>query len=239
LSGNCIVCAAIAGSQVRRGGKARALAALGEAELPIPPWIVLTSAAFQDSLTAAQRLALESAKDADQIRAVIESVKPSAGVCAELDEALTELCPHGQLVAIRSSASDEDETDHSFPGQLDRFLFSLGGGGGEKVGAVWRSGFSERIIAYRREHGLGLVPRPPAVLIQRMVHADVSGVAFGADPVTGRRGIVVVGALFGLGTALVSGECDARTYHLDRQGRIVQRTITAKPRAHRHGSATD
>ena len=62
----------------------------------------------------------------------------------------------------------------------------------ETFAAVWRSGFSERIVAYRREHGLTLTPRAPAVLVQRMVAADTAGVAFGADPVGGRRDVAVV-----------------------------------------------
>jgi phosphohistidine swiveling domain-containing protein len=134
---------------------------------------------------------------------------------------------------VRSSASDEDSAQHSFAGQLDSFLFVRPEDVPEKVAAVWRSGFSERILAYRRENGLPLLPQPPAVLVQRMVNAEVSGVAFGADPVTGRRGIAVVSALYGLGTALVSGECDADAYHVDREGHILGREIANKRTAHR------
>src|SRR5262249_57330662 len=111
----------------------------------------------------------------------------AAEVLRELLPALEELCADGATVAVRSSASDEDGAQHSFAGQLDSFLFVRKEDVAEKVAAVWRSGFSERIVAYRREHGLPLTPRPPAVLVQRMVNADVAGVAFGADPVSGRR----------------------------------------------------
>src|SRR5207302_1791211 len=138
-----------------------------------------------------------------------------------------------ELVAVRSSASDEDGVQHSFAGQLDSFLFVPAAEVPEKIAAVWRSGFSDRIVAYRREHSLCLVPRAPAVLIQRMVRADVSGVAFGADPVTGRRGVAVIGAVFGLGTALVSGACDADTYHVDRDNHIITRAVADKRIAHR------
>src|SRR5206468_2930258 len=103
----------------------------------------------------------------------------------------------------------------------------------ERVAAVWRSGFSDRILAYRREHGLAPAPRPPAVLVQRLVRADVSGVAFGADPVSGRRGVAVVAAIYGLGTALVSGACDADTFHVDRAGAVVKRVVADKRTAHR------
>jgi pyruvate,water dikinase len=224
------------------GGKARALAGLRDVELPIPPWFVLCPDAFYASLSGVQPETLQSieqgAREESDIRKLLENVQPSLDVQAELQAALAELCPGGELVAVRSSASDEDGAQHSFAGQLDSFLFVAANEVPDKVAAVWRSGFNERIMAYRREHGLSPVPRPPAVLIQRMVQADVSGVAFGADPVSGRRAVAVVGALYGLGTGLVSGECDADTYHVDRESRICLRTIADKRVAHRAAAGT-
>src|SRR5690242_12155651 len=165
------------------GGKARALADLREADLPIPSWIVLSPDAFSVSLSAIQREAfqkMEQARENPEVRDLLEGLKPSRDVETELQAALAELCPRGEFVAVRSSASDEDGAQHSFAGQLDSFLFVAAEDVREKVAAVWRSGFNERIMAYRREHGLlPQMPRPPAVLIQRMVQADVSGVAFG------------------------------------------------------------
>jgi pyruvate,water dikinase len=220
--------------QAPLGGKARALAALRQADLPIPPWIALRPEAFHASLTPEQHQGLQAARDGADVRDLVEHLQPCPAVEAELTAALTELCPNGQLVAVRSSASDEDGAEHSFAGQLDSFLFVSAVEVPDRVAAVWRSGFSERIVAYRREHGLSLVPRAPAVLVQRMVQADMAGVAFGADPVGGRRGVAVVSAVYGLGTALVSGECDADTYHVNRNGEIIQRAIANKRVAHRH-----
>jgi pyruvate,water dikinase len=196
------------------GGKARALAALRDAGLPIPPWF----AVLPDACDPARP-------------------EPSPELLAELTAAVAELCPGGEPVAVRSSASDEDGAQHSFAGQLDSFLFVGPGDVPGKVAAVWRSGFGERVRAYRREHGLDPTPRPPAVLVQRMVAADVSGVAFGADPVSGRRGVAVVAAVYGLGTALVSGDADADTWHVGRDGHNLECKIAAKRVA--HGPAPD
>lgn len=220
------------------GGKARALAALRDADLPIPGWIVLTPDAFHSSLTSDQKQSLESTIAGPAMREVVTQIRPAEEIRSELSEALRWLCPGGELVAVRSSASDEDGAQHSFAGQLDSFLFVPPADVLQKAAEVWQSGFSDRILAYRCEHGLSPAPRAPAVLIQRMVAADVSGVAFGADPVTGRRGVAVVGAVFGLGTALVSGECDADTLHVDRDGRIIHRAIAAKKIAHRAAPGT-
>jgi phosphohistidine swiveling domain-containing protein len=207
------------------GGKARALAALRAADLPIPPWFVVPPAAFDASLPP------EQPRDPT----ALADLQPSLAVQLELKQALAELCPHGQAVAVRSSASDEDGPQHSFAGQLESFLFVPPGEVAARVADVWRSGFSERIVAYRQKNNLPLPPRPPAVLVQRMVNADVAGVAFGADPVGGRRSVAVVAAVLGLGSALVSGEADGDTYHVDRDGNIVGQRIVPKRLAQRAG----
>jgi len=91
-------------------------------------------------------------------------------------------------------------------------------------------------MAYRRHRGGDGPPAPPAVIVQRMLDPDVAGVAFSADPVSGRRDVAVVSALYGLGSALVSGEADADTYKIDSRGRIVERLIADKRIEHRRDS---
>ncbi|MBI1880257.1 MAG: phosphoenolpyruvate synthase [Chloroflexi bacterium] len=218
------------------GGKIGALANLHRTGLLIPAWFALAPEAFYAGLSHKQRQVLAASTDSAGLLTLLQDLELSPAVQAELDHALAELCPNGELVAVRSSALDEDGTQHSFAGQLDSFLCVLPSEAAEKVVAVWRSGFSERILAYCREHSLSLVPQAPAVLVQRMVKADMSGVAFSADPISGRRGVTVIGALYGLGTALVSGEANADTYHVDRQGQIIARTIVAKQIAHRYAN---
>ncbi|HEY6871133.1 MAG TPA: PEP/pyruvate-binding domain-containing protein [Geobacteraceae bacterium] len=216
----------------RLGGKAGALAAMAGAGLPIPPWFALAPEAFRASLSEENRIVL-AAGDAAAIRAVLGRLRPSAEVQRELMAALAELSPGGEPVAVRSSAVDEDGVEHSFAGQLESFLFVPPAELPGKVAAVWRSGFSERVMTYRRENGLPLPPPPPAVLVQQIVAADAAGVAFSADPVSGRRGIAVVSAVRGLGTALVSGECDADTWRVARGGEIIGREIAIKRSFHR------
>ncbi len=216
------------------GGKARALAELQRDDLPIPAWFALTSAAFFDSLTTAQRQLVESGDIHGTARAMREEIRLDADPLSALEAALKQLCPKGEPVAVRSSANEEDGADHSFAGQFESFLYVSGTPEtvAERVAAVWRSAYSPRVLAYRRQRGLPAMPRPPSVLIQRMVDADRAGVAFGADPVTGRRGTAVIAAVWGLGTSLVSGESDADTYHVDRSGAICLRGIAIKRTAH-------
>ena len=216
----------------RMGGKAGALAALTGAQLPIPPWFAVSPSAFLESITEEVARMIERC-DHDRLSSALESLAPGDELCREIAAALALLSPDGELVAVRSSALDEDGSEHSFAGQLDSFLFVSPADVPDKIAAVWRSGFNDRVTAYRREKGLSLLPSAPAVLVQRMVSAEMSGVAFSADPVSGQRGIAVVSGVYGLGTSLVSGECDADTWRVDRTGAVIEERIADKRTLHR------
>ena len=94
------------------------------------------------------------ARSDEEVVAVVARVKPAPEVTTELVEAFARLCPDGRLAAVRSSAADEDSAERSFAGQLETFLFVTGDDLADRVAAVWRSGFSSRILSYRRQHGL-------------------------------------------------------------------------------------
>ena len=194
----------------RLGGKARALHALNKSGLLIPAWFALAPEAFYASTDLAQFLAAPG------------QTKLAPQVQAELSAALACLCPNNEPVAVRSSALDEDGEQHSFAGQLDSFLLVAPQEVAGKVVAVWRSAFNERGLVYRRENGLEQPPQAPAVLIQHMINSEMSGVAFSADPVNGRQDITVIGAVRGLGDALVSGKVNADTYRVDYQGQVLE-----------------
>jgi len=221
------------------GGKALALLRMGDANLPVPAWFVISPLAFTASLTTEQLEALVPGQlpcpNSD-----LFTFKPADEIEHEIGDALRELSAEGGRFAVRSSAVDEDGSQHSFAGQLDSFLFVASDEVCGKVAAVWRSGFSDRILEYRRQRGLTSSPPPaPAVLVQRMVDADVSGVAFSADPVTGRRSLAVLSAVPGLGTALVGGEAAADVFKVDRTGKIVDREIARKNISHVFDAAAD
>ncbi len=214
------------------GGKAGALSALHYAHFNVPEWFVITPAAFYDSLSAQQRTQWDSVIDYADLQQLLQALQATTVFELALNDAIKTLVAQGERVAVRSSAAGEDGSEHSFAGQLESVLFVPAEQVLQRVMQVWRSGFSERIYTYYRENKLRLPPPPPAVIVQRMVNADVAGVAFSADPVSGRRGTRVLGAVYGLGSALVSGDADADTYHVDRLGQITQRDIAFKK--HRH-----
>ena len=219
------------------GGKARALAELDAAGFQVPEWFVLLPEAFEQSLTLEQRTALSSAQNATEIQAAVAEIKCCQDVAAQLCAAARKLGGADAVLAVRSSALSEDSARFSFAGQLESYLFVSPQQLCERVADVWRSGFSRRLMAYRVKQGLPLMPDAPAVLVQRMIDAAKSGIAFSASPVSGRRRIVVVSATYGLGTALVSGAAEGDTYEVGDDGQIVSRAIANKRFAHRRGAA--
>ncbi len=219
------------------GGKGYGLTRLEAEGFPVPEWFAVSSEAFEDSLNDSQREAFKRG-NTHEIRSVPSTVVVSPSVLSEIETALQKLPSNGGKFAVRSSAADEDALDCSFAGQLESYLSVPADAISEKVAAVWRSGFSERVLRYRTSNGRPLFPtRAPAVVIQRMVNAQAAGVAFSADPVNGRRGVVVISAVLGLGTALVSGESDADVYEVDRSGMISRAVVATKKIKHCHDPA--
>jgi phosphoenolpyruvate synthase/pyruvate phosphate dikinase len=108
-------------------------------------------------------------------------------------------------VAVRSSAVDEDGVDHSFAGVHETFLnLTCAEAIVDAIRRCREAGGSDRALDYRRTRGLA-ASAEVAVLVQELVNAEVSAVAFTANPVTGSRDEVVVNAHYGLGEALVGG----------------------------------
>jgi rifampicin phosphotransferase len=134
----------------------------------------------------------------------------------------------GGSVAVRSSALAEDRSDASFAGQYETILGVEGLEAVlDAVGRVRKSGEAERVARYRE--GLRAdSPTGVAVLVQRMVPADVAGVAFTADPITGDRATTLVSGVRGLGDRLISGELVPDEWAVrDRQATARRTTVGA------------
>ncbi|QQL44245.1 PEP/pyruvate-binding domain-containing protein [Sulfuriroseicoccus oceanibius] len=141
-----------------------------------------------------------------------------APTTAELQHAVDSL--GGSLFAVRSSATEEDGANHSFAGQFDSFLELSADQVAKHVEKVRASASAPAIQQYAKEHALP-APSVPAVLVQRMIPAEFAGVAFSADPVSGRRSVVVISAVTGTGEKLVSGDVDGETWTCDHGGHIL------------------
>jgi pyruvate,water dikinase len=201
----------------------------------VPLWFVLRPGAFWASAGGLEQRLIKEGRDSAALESFWQNFSLAPPVRLELDQALGHLCPNEEACVVRSSALEEDGQRHSFAGQYDSFLAVAPGRIVEKIAAVWRSAFSERLRRYRDEQRQQSPATIPAILVQRMVNAEAAGVAFSADPVSGRRAVTVVSAVYGLGTSLVNGESDADTWKVERAGRIFSRIIGHKALRHMAG----
>ena len=132
----------------------------------------------------------------------------------EAYRALCEICHRDDVsVAVRSSALDEDGASSSFAGQHATFLNVSGEQEvAEAVARCWRSAFSAPALYYRSQQGLDSDTIGMAALVQQLLPAKVSAVAFSANPVTGNRDEVLINASWGLGESIVSGTVTPDTF---------------------------
>jgi phosphoenolpyruvate synthase/pyruvate phosphate dikinase len=229
----------------RVGGKAVGLGHLLRQELEVPSGFVVTTDAYRDWL-ASRGLAREldrllggltDSEASRQIAALFESADPSDALVAEVQEAYTALGAAGgaQLVAVRSSATAEDMADASFAGQQETYLGIAGVAPVIRhVVRCWASLFTPQAISYRRRLGIPNDQVAMAVLVQRMVAAEASGVMLTLDPVTGDRSQITIESALGLGAPLVGGELTPDRYAIDKVTlEIRSRTISVQPFADR------
>jgi pyruvate,water dikinase len=112
----------------------------------------------------------------------------------------------------------EDSAQASFAGEFETVLNVRAEEDiREAIHIVRRSRLNERARAYSQAKGID-VEHEVAVVVQRMVRADISGVLFTADPVTGSRAIMLGNYLHGLGDQLVAGEATGEAFTIIRPG---------------------
>lgn len=208
------------------GGKAASLAVLRR--LPgvrVPAGFVVTTAAHRvassTDLVAQAAAALgttaPSDPDFDQRCAAMGGALENLTLPTELaDQLVTALETFGDsLVAVRSSSPHEDSRTASYAGQYQTYL----GVSARDIDAVtaavkrcWASAYSPTSVKYRLEHGGEAVGGDMAVVLQRQIAAEFSGVMFTADPRTGVRNVTAVEAVPGLGDGLIAGRVTGDTF---------------------------
>jgi phosphohistidine swiveling domain-containing protein len=208
------------------GGKAFRLATLKQHGLKVPPGLVLTTAFFESQLQHAQLIPLwagspDVAVTAEALSwlADVLKTKPLAKeLSAALNQALADLFGSATVsFAVRSSAIDEDQRDHTFAGVHLTELRVPRGALPIAITRCWASALSQAALEYRRMHGMSIQGIRVAVLIQPMLAPACSGVGFTVNPLTGSRDEFVVEASWGLGEAVVSGEVQPYFYKLADQ----------------------
>ncbi len=224
------------------GGKA---ANLGELQhisgVFVPEGFCVTVSAFQDFLAVSDQmngllteLELVRMSDTDrlqQLGARIRNHLETLPIPLEIQEAVKQVWRETGAhfsYAIRSSATAEDLPGASFAGQQDTFLNITGFEDVLRhIRKCWASLFTDRAIVYRIQNGFQHRAVYLAVVVQRMIFPEVSGILFTADPVSGNRNIVSIDASYGLGEALVSGIVSADLYQI-RDGELIYKKVADK-----------
>ncbi|HEY8346186.1 MAG TPA: PEP/pyruvate-binding domain-containing protein [Symbiobacteriaceae bacterium] len=224
------------------GGKGANLGAMLRAGLPVPPGFVVLTTAYRLFVESAgiqneiQRLAaeahLEDQESLDAASARIRTLFHQSPIPAEIAAAIA--AAYEQLgsgpVAVRSSATAEDLPEASFAGQQETFLNITGGQQVvEAVRRCWSSLWTPRALAYRIRNGIAPQDVALAAVVQRLIPAEVAGVLFTADPLTGHRGRMVIDGAWGLGESVVSGAVTPDHWVVDgRTGAILEERIATK-----------
>jgi rifampicin phosphotransferase len=203
------------------GGKAANLGSLVRAGFPVPNGFVVTTEAYGTviqllDLNIPERIA---AGKGASVRADVEAAQMSDELRTEIANAYSVLGTGP--VAVRSIATAEDLPGAAFAGQQDSYLNVVGEAALiDAVRRCWGSLWTERAIAYRSRIKIDSADIQIAVVVQRMINAEVAGVMFTADPVSSVRERIVVDASTGLGEAVVSGLVTPDHYVLDGRGLI-------------------
>jgi phosphoenolpyruvate synthase/pyruvate phosphate dikinase len=170
------------------GGKAYHLKKLFDLNFPVPEWVCLSTHAFTLFVEANNLSSLLERdipfKEKEKVieDAFLKGSFPES-LENELDKFYKTMNLENDFFAVRSSGSDEDSKDASFAGQFSSFLFQKGKTSIEdSIRRCWASGFSERAMAYRTEKQLSLTGIKVAVVIQRMLFPESSGVCFSRNP---------------------------------------------------------
>src|SRR5438477_5228148 len=226
------------------GGKGAHLGELSRIEgICVPAGFCVTTDAFRRIMAEApsiddrlDRLSRLKADDREAIRALsaeIRRILEGIAIPDDLAAAIYKSRPLARLgeqaaYAVRSSATAEDLPTASFAGQHDTYLNVVGKEAIlRNISKCWASLFTERAVTYRVQNGFDHRKVHMAVVVQKMVFPQASGILFTADPVTSSRKVLSIDASFGLGEALVSGLVNPDVYKV-LDGRIIDKKISTK-----------
>jgi len=200
-----------------------------QAGIPVPPGFVILADTFREVIKTnnlageisglLKSVKVENTESVDEAskktRELIAKAKTPENIEQEILKNFDEL--DGHFVAVRSSATAEDSTTASWAGELETYLNTTRENLLVTVKKCWSSLFTPRAIFYRIEKKMQDEDVAVAVVIQKMVVSEISGVAFTVHPVTKDSNSMVIEAGWGLGEAIVGGQVTPDTYTIDKK----------------------
>jgi phosphoenolpyruvate synthase/pyruvate phosphate dikinase len=183
------------------GGKGLSLALMLKQDIPVPEGFVITTRAYQNFINN---------------NTIIEEV------WNELLSAFTNL--NSKTVAVRSSAVTEDSSDTSWAGQFESYLNVDRDSLKEAVEKCFKSMTSAKAVSYARNKNL-LKSNLMAVVVQKMINSDKSGVIFTINPINKNPNELMMEGIYGLGELLVGGLINPYNLVLDRSTLAIKSSI--------------
>ena len=225
------------------GGKGASLGEMTQAGLSVPPGFVILSSAFEkfleetdlnveieailDSVNHKEMHTVENASE--KIQALILEAEMPKDLAQKIEKFFKNL--GAKHVAVRSSATVEDSASAAWAGQLESYLNTTEESLLENIKKCWASLFTPRAIFYRFEKDLHKQKISVAVVVQKMVDSEKSGIAFSVHPVTQDKNQLIIEAGFGLGEAIVSGQITPDSYVVEKQPRrIIDKNVQLQSR---------
>ena len=221
------------------GGKGASLGEMANAGIPVPSGFVLLAVAFERFLEetdigveidailhTVKHTEMHTVEHAsEKIQALILDAKVPKDIGTAIQKEYKKL--DAEYVAVRSSTTAEDSASAAWAGQLDSFLNTTEKDLLKNIQKCWASLFTPRAIFYRYEKGLHKQKISVAVVVQKMVESEVSGIAFSVHPVTEDRNQLIIEAGFGLGEAIVSGQITPDSYVVEKEPRrIIDKNVS-------------
>ena len=226
------------------GGKGASLGEMTQAGIPVPPGFVILADAFDHFLDlnelrveidgilhGVDHQKMHTVERASELisELILEEDVPDE-MRAEIENAFIGL--DAEYVAVRSSATAEDSHDAAWAGQLSSYLNTTKGDLFENIKKCWASLFTPRAIFYRFEKALHGQKISVAVVVQKMVQSEISGIAFSVHPVTEDYDQMIIEGGFGLGEAIVSGQITPDSYIVEKEsGVIFEKNVSVQKHA--------
>ncbi|MFH0948324.1 MAG: PEP/pyruvate-binding domain-containing protein [Elusimicrobiota bacterium] len=220
------------------GGKGASLGEIINVGISVPPGFVILSSAFEkfleetdlnveiDSiLHTVNHKEMHTVENAsEKIKTLILGAEMPKDITDEIQKFFNNL--GAKYVAVRSSATAEDSAIAAWAGQLESYLNITEKNLLENVKKCWASLFTPRAIFYRFEKNLHKQKISVAVVVQKMIESEKSGVAFSVHPVTQDKNQLIIEAGFGLGEAIVSGQITPDSFVVEKEPRqIIDKNI--------------
>ncbi|PJA47279.1 hypothetical protein CO172_02320 [Candidatus Uhrbacteria bacterium CG_4_9_14_3_um_filter_36_7] len=210
------------------GGKGASLGEMTQAGIVVPPGFVVIAPTF-DQFLKETNLVQEVEIQLDQVNYDdINSVEHVSSTIRDLicnaclpknieEEIMNSFKELGsEFVAVRSSATAEDSSTASWAGELESFLNTTEKTILDNVKNCWASLFTPRAVVYRNEKGMRKSYVSVAVVIQKMVNSEISGICFTVHPVTKDQNQMIIESCWGLGEYIVGGVVTPDSYIINK-----------------------